>query len=179
MNIHLQTENFFIRDIEENDLEDMFDMDSNPNVHKFLGNQPISKLQEAKDIITNIKEQYDRFGMGRWAIATKDTNEFIGWTGFKREEKLRPDRVYVDLGYRLREKFWGQGIATETAQACLTYGFNELNLEEIYGCADIYHLASNKILQKIGLKYIEDFEFDGTPLHWYGLNKSEWKSLNL
>jgi len=171
--IHLQTERYNVRDIEDYDLEDMFDLDSNPNVHKYIGNQPISKPEEAEEIIKNIKRQYENFGVGRWAIADKVTDEFIGWTGFKREEKLRPDRVYLDLGYRLREKFWGQGIAAETAKACLKYGFDTLNYKEVFACADINHLASNKILLKIGFQYVEDFEFEGKKLHWYAIKPEE------
>jgi ribosomal-protein-alanine N-acetyltransferase len=174
LNIHLETERFLIRNIETYDAEAMFEMDSNPKVHKYLGNKPITKIEEAKEIIKNIREQYEKFGIGRWAIATKDTNEFVGWTGFKREEKLRPDRVYIDLGYRLREKFWRQGIATETARACLEYGFETLNYDEIFACADVDNLASNKILKNIGFQYIEDFEFEGIKIHWYGINAQEW-----
>lgn len=174
MKIHLKTKRFIIRDIELEDAEGMFDMDANPNVHRFLGNKPISKPEEALDIIANIREQYQKFDIGRWAITAKNTNEFVGWTGFKREEKLRPECTYVDLGYRLREKYWGRGIATETALACLNYGFKKLNFQEINTCADIDHIASNTVLKKIGLKYIEDFEFEGTQLHWYGLKKSDW-----
>jgi len=176
MKIHLQTKRCIIRDIEDFDLEGMFDLDSNPNVHKFLGNKPISTRKEAQDTIANIREQYDKFGIGRWAIEDKATNEFIGWTGFKREEKLRPDRVYIDIGYRLREQFWGKGLASETALACLNYGFETLNFEEVCGCADKAHIASNKILQKIGLRYKEDFKFEEHDLYWYTLKKSEWKS---
>ncbi len=173
MNIHLQTDRFNIRNIEDYDLDAMFDMDANPKVHKFLGNQPISKPEEAEEIIKNIKRQYEQFGIGRWAIAHKETDEFIGWTGFKREEKLRPDRVYLDLGYRLREKYWGQGIATETAKACLKYGFDTLNYDEVFACADINNLASNKILRKLGFQYKEDFEFEGVKLHWYGISAQQ------
>lgn len=175
MNTHFHTKRYIIRDIEESDAEGMFDMDSNHNVHKFLGNKPISKLEEAEDMIKVIRAQYKQFGMGRWAIEDKETKEFIGWTGFKREEMLRPDRVYIDLGYRLREKFWGKGIATETASACLNYGFKILKYDAIFACADLDHKASNRILQKIGLLYIEDFNFEGTNLQWYGMEKSDFQ----
>lgn len=166
MNIHLQTKRFNIRDIEESDLEGMYDMDSNPKVHQFLGNSPIQTRGEAKLMIENIRDQYIKNGIGRWAIADKNNNELIDWTGFKQEEKLRSDRTYIDIGYRLREKYWGKGIATETALACLHYGFEKLNFKELFACANIDHVASNKILQKIGLKHIEDFEYDGIQLHW-------------
>jgi ribosomal-protein-alanine N-acetyltransferase len=154
----------------------MFDLDSNPNVHKFLEKKPISKLEEAEEIIKNIRAQYEKNGIGRWAIEDKSTKAFVGWTGFKQEEKLRPEFTYMDLGYRLREQFWGRGIATETALACMNYGFETLHFREINACADIDHIASNKILKKIGLNYIEDFYFEGIKLHWYALKKSEWKN---
>jgi len=176
MTIHLETERCIIRDLEDFDLEGLFDLDSNPKVHKFLGNSPISTKKEAQEIIENIRSKYQKFGIGRWAIQDKITNDFIGWTGFKHEEKLRPDRVYTDIGYRLREKYWGKGIGTETALACLNYGFEALNLEEVCGCADTNHIASNTILRKIGLNYIEDFRFESHRLHWYTLKKSDWKS---
>jgi ribosomal-protein-alanine N-acetyltransferase len=61
----------------------------------------------------------------------------------------------------------------------LNYGFSVLNFKEVNACADIDHVASNRILRKIGLNYIEDFEFEGDALHWYGLKKSEWESSKL
>ncbi|HFC00177.1 MAG TPA: N-acetyltransferase [Phaeodactylibacter sp.] len=75
------------------------------------------------------------------------------------------------MGYRLKRNYWGKGIATETAIASLKYGFEEMNLDAIGGAADIKHTASNKILRKVGLKFIEVFEYDGVPHNWYNLKK--------
>ena len=179
MNIHIQTEKFIIRDIEEDDLEGMYDLDSNPRVHKYLGGNPIKTKDQARDIIKNIREQYDTNGIGRWAIEDLKTNEFIGWTGFKHETKLRPDRAYIDIGYRLREKFWGKGIATETGLACINHGFEVLKYKNVFGCAEVEHTASNIVLQKIGLTYIEDFKFEDHDLHWYGLTNRQWASAQI
>jgi ribosomal-protein-alanine N-acetyltransferase len=84
---------------------------------------------------------------------------------------------YYDLGYRLRRKYWGQGIATETSQAALDYGFETLGLEEVFAGAHVENIGSNKVLQKVGLRLIEVFEFDGDPHNWYGINKSEWQKM--
>jgi len=111
-------------------------------------------------------------------LADKNTNEFIGWTGFKYEQIVRPEFGYIDFGFRLREQFWGKGIATETALACLNYGFEKLSFQDVYACAGIDHIASNKVLQKIGFNYLEDFKYGSFELHWYGLNISEWQSKN-
>ena len=65
-------------------------------------------------------EQKAKNGMARLAIIEKETQEFIGWTGIKFEENLRFENYY-DLGYRLKKKFWGKGIASETAKLSLKH----------------------------------------------------------
>lgn len=177
MNTHIETDRFIIRDIELTDVKGMFKLDSDPEVHKYLGNKPIKTLKEAEEIIKFIRQQYISNGIGRWAVIDKSTNEFIGWTGLKLEEKIRADTTYYDLGYRLIQKHWGKGIATETAIASLNYGFEKLDLKEICACADVNNLGSNKILSKIGLKFIETFIFEDTPVNWYKLTKKEWIDL--
>lgn len=174
MNIHIETERFLIRDLEMFDAKGIFELDSDPEVHRYLGNNPISTIEKAEEIIRFIRNQYEEKGIGRWAVIDKKTKDFIGWTGFKYEEKLRKEFSYYDLGYRFIKKYWGMGIGIETAQACLNYGFTQLNFDEIFAAADINNIGSNKILTKIGLKFIETFDFEGSTCNWYGLHKNEW-----
>jgi len=178
MKIHIETERLIIRDLEEHDAKGIFALDSDPEVHEYLGKKPIQTLKEAEEIITYIRNQYIENGIGRWAVIDKETDDFIGWTGLKYEKGLRKEFNYYDLGYRLRKKYWGKGIATETAIESLKYGFEKLNVKEIGAAADINHLASNKILTKVGLKLIDTFEYDGVPHYWYNLKKTEWLASN-
>lgn len=174
MQIYIETKRLILREITEADVNGIFELDSDPDVHKYLGNKPIKSLEESKAIIKYIQKQYEENGIGRWAVVDKVTNEFIGWSGLKYEKEVRKEMDYYDLGYRLKKKFWGKGIATETALESLNYGFQKLNLNEIFAGAHIENIASNKVLQKVGLKFIETFEFDGAPHHWYKLNRDEW-----
>ncbi len=177
MKIHIETERLIIRDLEEYDAKGIFLLDSDPDVHEYLGKKPIKTIKEAKQVIDFIRDQYIKNGIGRWAIIDKKTGDFIGWTGLKYEQGLRKDFSYYDLGYRLIKKYWGNGIATETAVESLKYGFEKLDLKEIGAAADINHLASNKILKKIGLKFIETFDFEDVSHNWYNIKKSEWLEL--
>ncbi len=174
MKVHIETERFFIRDFELYDAENMLIMESDPEVHRFLGNKPVTALEKVIQIIKGVKKQYQEVGIGRWAIADKETNAFVGWTGFKLENKLRKDFTYYDLGYRLLRKHWGKGIGTEAANACVSYGFTNLNFTEIYAAAHTENIGSNKIIQKVGLKFIETFTFEDIVCNWYGLQKEEW-----
>lgn len=177
MKIHIETKRLIIRDLEEFDSKGIFDLDSNPEVHEFLGKKPIKTIMEAEEIISLIRKQYVENGIGRWAVIDKKSNDFIGWSGLKYEEKVRHNFSYYDLGYRLKRKYWEQGIATETAIESLKYGFTKLKLTEICAAADVNNIASNKVLRKTGLKFSETFDFDGACHNWYNINKSEWKEL--
>lgn len=174
MNIHIETERFILRDLEESDAEGMFQLDSDPDVHEFLGKKPIKTLEEARQTIDFVRKQYVKNGIGRWAIIDKKTGDFIGWTGLKYEENLRQEFNYYDLGYRLRKKYWGRGIATETALTSLAYGFEKLDLQEIGAAADVDHLISNHILQKVGLRFFDTFHYDGALHNWYKMEQAEW-----
>ena len=174
MKIHIETKRLILRDLEAFDLQGMFELDSDPAVHRYLGNRPIKTLEDAKSAIAYVRDQYEEHGIGRWAVINKATNEFVGWSGLKYEKYVRKE-PYYDLGYRLRKKFWGRGIATETALVSLQYGFQTMNLTEIFAGAHIKNIASNKVLQKVGLTLLETFEYDRMYHHWYGISKEEWQ----
>ena len=53
----------------------------------------------------------------------------------------------------LARAHWGKGYATEAARACLRYGFERLGFEEIPASVDPRHLASRRVLEKLGFEY--------------------------
>ncbi len=175
MNVHIETARLILRDLEVEDAEGIFQLDSDPEVHEFLGKSPITTMDQAHHIIASVRSQYERNGVGRLAIIDKASKDFIGWAGLKYEEEVRTEFNYYDLGYRLRRKYWGQRIATEAALESLRYGFEDLNLKEIGAAAVAPHTVSNHILRKVGFQFIENFEFDGELCYWYNMKRAEWE----
>lgn len=169
MNPKLETKRLYLRPINEDDDKDFFELDSNPKVHEFLGNNPVISIEQSRGYIKSILQQYKDYGVGRLAMIKKDTGEFIGWSGLKFEREVRQDFDYYDLGYRLKEKYWGHGYATEAAIAALNYGFNDLKLKEICAAAYVKHKVSNIILERIGLKHSGTFTYDNELCNWYTL----------
>lgn len=152
-------------------------MDSDPAVHRYLGNQPVKDIERIREVIAFVRQQYIDNGIGRWAMIEKSSGEFVGWTGLKLiTEPINNHVNHYDLGYRLRRKFWGKGYATESAKASLDYGFTVLNPEDdtIYAMTHIDNRASGNVLTKCGLKLIETFEMDGMVENWYAITKNEW-----
>ena len=155
------------------DAEGMFELDSDPLVHRYLGNSPVKSIEASQTAIENIRQQYVDRGIGRWAAIEKSSGDFIGWSGLKlnTEQEFNNKIDFYDIGYRFIPRYWGKGYATESAVASLDYAFNTLNLKTVVGMAEIENLASNRILQKIGLNYIEDFLFEDVMVSWYELSK--------
>jgi len=176
MKIYVETERLILREILSSDAEALFELDSDPLVHRYLGNKPIKSIEAAQKAIANIRAQYLNQGIGRWAVIEKSSGDFMGWSGLKLnfEKTMNKHSNFYDIGYRLMPRFWGKGYATESAIAAMDYGFNILNIETIVGLADVENLASNAILKKIGLKYIEDFPYEKVRVSWYELKKHEY-----
>jgi len=173
--IFAETERLILREILPTDTTGMFELDSDPEVHKYLGNKPLKDLNQIINVINSVRLQYKDHGIGRWAIIDRKTNEFIGWTGLKFvTQPTNNHKNYYDLGYRIKRKFWHKGIATETAIICLEYAFTKLNLNEIYAAASIENLASNKILQKIGMNFIETFKYEEIECNWYKIDNEDY-----
>ncbi|KIA88265.1 GNAT family acetyltransferase [Kaistella jeonii] len=160
------------------DVDRIFLLDSNPEVMKYIGVPPVTKLEQSAETIRKIQKQYTENGIARWAVIEKETNLLIGWSGLKfLTEPLNGFKNVYELGYRFLPEFWGKGFATEAANAVLEYGLKELNLDKIYACADIKNVESNKILkEKLGFESKGTFvdELDNATCYWYELEKNNF-----
>ena len=116
------------RELLPSDDEAMFELDSNPNVHLYLGNNPATNIEQSRSYIKQVREQYRINGIGRMAAILKETGEFIGWAGLKLESNVNGHDRFYDVGYRFIERYWGNGYATEAAQFFVNYGFEVLKL---------------------------------------------------
>ncbi|MCD2258075.1 GNAT family N-acetyltransferase [Psychroserpens sp. XSD401] len=178
MSFYLETKRLIMRELLPSDIDGMFELDSNPEVHKYLGKRPITSKSQAQDNINFIREQYHKRGIARFATVEKSSGDFIGWSGLKLntgdKEALGSKRDFYDIGYRFIPRYWGKGYATESSLAVLDFGFKDLKLDVIYGAAEIKNIGSNKVLQKIGLNYIEQFPYEGELINWYELKNEDY-----
>jgi len=170
MKVIIETERLYLRELVDTDVNGIFNMDSDPQVHQYLGGNPINTIQQAKAVIKFIRQQYVDNGVGRLAIIEKETNNFVGWGGFKLITDLtNGHKDYYDLGYRFQKKYWGNGYATESSKATVEYGFNELKLPIIYAIVDVNNLQSQKVLKKCGFLEKGLFDYDLIPHYWLEL----------
>src|SRR3954462_3045386 len=105
MKIFAETERLILRELLPTDAEGMFELDSDADVHKYVGKKPVKTIDECRDVIEFIRAQYVSNGIGRWAVIEKSTNNFVGWSGLKlMKEKVNGHIDFYDIGYRLVKK---------------------------------------------------------------------------
>ena len=176
MDIILETDRLILREIEQSDSEALFEMDRNPNVHRYLWNKPLTNIAQTQSYIESIKKQYKDFKIGRFAVVLKENNKLIGWCGLKYNTEMVNKKVnFYDIGYRLNEKYWGKGYATEASIPWVDYAFDVMNVKKIEAAAHIDNKASNAILQKIGLHFTNQYIEDAVMWNWYELNNPNRK----
>lgn len=151
----LKTERLLLRELNTDDAENFYKLNLNPNVIRYTGNSAFKNIDEAKYFLENYQD-YKLNGFGRWAVIKISSNKFLGWCGLKYDQNLDE----TDIGFRFFEEYWNKGFATESAKACIDYGFENLNLKTIIGRAMSENIASIKVLEKIGLSFEKEFDFD-------------------
>jgi [ribosomal protein S5]-alanine N-acetyltransferase len=163
----LQTERLYLRKFTINDAPLLIELNT-PIVLQYIDEPPLLAIEAAENVLQEIiLPQYELYNLGRFAVHVKEDDRFVGWCGLK----YLKEEDEIDLGYRFFEKEWGKGFATEAAKACLQFGFEERNLQKIIGRAYIDNIASQIVLQKVGLQYEKDMVEDGVVIKVYAIHK--------
>ncbi len=151
MQVFLETERLVLRRFTEADVENLFDLDGDSEVTRFLtGGKPTPRDVIRNETLPRFLHYYERFeGFGFWAAIEKSTGEFLGWFHFRPQEGSDPDEV--ELGYRLRRSTWGKGYATEGSRALIRKGFTELGVRRVVASTMAVNVASRRVMEKAGL----------------------------
>ncbi|WP_105616317.1 GNAT family N-acetyltransferase [Vallitalea okinawensis] len=150
-----ESERLGFRQWDEKDKEPFYMMNSNNEVMRFFPNTLLR--EESNKFVDKIMKHFEEKGYGLWAVEVKKTNEFIGFIGFKEATFEAAFTPCIEIGWRLDNKHWNRGYATEGARACLKYAFNQLKLNDIYSfTAQINHPSIN-VMSKIGLREVGTF----------------------
>lgn len=173
MHIVFETPRLILRQFTEEDSPLILQLNSDPEIVKYVHEPVLTTEGQAKKIIVDIILPQYKNNLGRWAIYTKTNNEFIGWCGLK----YRPELNEIDLGYRLKKDAWRKGFATEAAKHTLDHGFNKLHLKLITGRAHIENIASIKVLEKIGMQFGREEIVDDCQVRTYTASNPSFNNL--
>lgn len=175
---NLESERLLLRRLDENDVEEVFALRSNPETMKYIP-KPLAKTkQDALAHIAMIEDKIvNNIGIN-WGITIKGNAKIIGIIGHYR---IQPENHRAEIGYMSLPEFNGQGYITEAIKAVVSYGFEEMNLHSIEAIIDPDNNASERVLRKNG--FIKEAHIKENELwngkYWdtviYSLLKRNWK----
>ena len=183
MQIVLKTPRLAIRQFTEDDVDNLFNLNSDPGVMRYLGRPPSREVlrDEIIPFHLGVYQRFDR--LGTWAAESASTGEFLGWFHFRAEDG---DITNIDLGYRLRRAAWGKGFATEGSAALINMGFTDLGVQRVFAHTMTANAASRRVLEKCGLTLVRTVPHRGPDADVidgaehceveYALTKPEWEA---
>jgi RimJ/RimL family protein N-acetyltransferase len=181
--VWLETDRLVLRRFTPDDLELLLELDDDPDVMRYINNgQPVDRAEVAA-MLEWWLGYYQRYaGYGVWAAIEKATGRFLGWFHFRPGVGAGP--LEPELGYRLHRDAWGHGFATEGSRALIDKGFADLGVERVNAEAMAVHVASRRVMEKAGLRFVRTFHADW-PVRIpgdeegdveYAITRAEWEA---
>ncbi len=132
-------------------------MNADPRVMEFL--PQILTPAESDAMVARIHRHFDQHGFGLWAVEVLDVAPFIGFAGLSVPSFEAHFTPCVEVGWRLAYEHWGKGYATEAAEAALSVGFVQLQIEQIVSFTVKNNYRSRRVMERIGMTHSADDDF--------------------
>lgn len=155
--IKYETERLILRNWVESDTEKYVMLNQDKEVLRFFPR--IYSRAESIEDIAEFKLQLIEHGYTIYACELKENNIFIGFVGLFNRADM-PFSPCVEIGWRIFKEYWGHGYAPEAALKCLDIAFNEFNISEIVAFTPKVNIPSERVMQKIGMKFNPHDEFN-------------------
>jgi RimJ/RimL family protein N-acetyltransferase len=185
----MQTQRLSLRQFTAEDAHYLHQIDNDPDVMRYInGGIPISLENiQIKFLPLFLKYDKEQPCLGFWLVSENESSDFVGWCCLRADEH-NPN--VASVGYRFLKSAWGKGYATEATRLLINRGFTELGLQRII--ADTYeeNMASRRVMEKLGLRFVRTFRFnpnaqetsqqdetqtwDGDDVE-YALDRSDWE----
>lgn len=115
--------------------------------------------EQTTEAIERYQQHFETYGYGWYAVDFLETGALAGFTGFSKVTMDVSFSPCVEIGWRFARAYWGKGLATEGAAACLSHGWDTLGFTEVYSFTASVNKRSARVMEKLGMVY------QGTFLH--------------
>jgi ribosomal-protein-alanine N-acetyltransferase len=169
----IETDRLLMRPVTRDDLPTMLRFRADPEVSRYLGGPAMSTPEFVARRFDFYLDCHRRRGIGMCALMRKPDTEMIGWAGLQPLEESGE----IEVGYGFDRPHWGQGYATEAANAWLRYGFETVGLERIVAVAVPENKGSRRVMEKLGMKYERNAMHYGIDCAFYAIRREEFTPL--
>lgn len=154
----LRTDRLILRPWREEDLGPFADLNADTEVMRHF---PATMDRAASDAFAGrIRAHFDDTGWGLWAVEVPGVAPYVGFIGLQPVGFDAHFTPAVEVGWRLARDWWNRGYATEGARAAVTFGFDELGLDEIVSMTIVANEPSRRVMAKLGMSRDPADDFD-------------------
>jgi ribosomal-protein-alanine N-acetyltransferase len=146
----VRTERLLLRRWRASDRAPFAALGADPRVMRQLGT--LLSRSESDALADRIEAHFAAHGFGLWAVEVPGVAEFAGFVGLAHAAFAAPFNPSVEVGWRLAPELQGRGYASEAARAALRFGFEQLGLAEILAFTTVSNVASQRVMQRIGMQ---------------------------
>ncbi len=162
----IETPRLKLRQFDEADAQALHQILNMPDVLKYFPNSNPPSLENVGKFIQQQLKHWDEKKYGWWAVQLHENSDIIGWSGLQ----YLPDTDEVEIGYLLSPTYWGKGLATEGAKEGIQFGFEQLTLDTIVGIVHRQNVASQRVLEKLGLSGADEAIYFNMEVFRYSIN---------
>jgi [ribosomal protein S5]-alanine N-acetyltransferase len=179
-----RTQRLMLRAIDDADLADLFLVNADPEVTRFLPYPPWQNMNDATAWLERTKTRFAEHVAAQFAIRIDQPHAITARTiGTALLFQFDTQHEVAEVGYVIAREYWGKGYTTEAMRPLIDYAFDTLGFHRLEAKLDPRNLASTKVLTKLG------FTHEGTRReNWldhagrsdtglYGLLQTEWRSV--
>lgn len=173
---YMETDRLTLRSWTDEDRRPFAEMNASPTVMRYFPEQLFE--EESNAFVDRIIAEFEETGFGLYAVEIKETGEFIGYVGFHRFTFDAPFPNCWEIGWRIAEKFWHRGYATEAARACIDHAREKKLCPRLYSFTALPNVPSERVMQRLGMTNEGTFMHPALPDgHW--LKEHKLYSINL
>ena len=154
----IETERLVLRPWREADKPVFHALVNTPAMMEHFGGPVAQAKHDA--ILDRQMEQQARHGHCMWAVELRDNGMLAGVCGLRiGGHPGTPVPEELEIGWRIGEAFWGQGIAREAAEASLSWGWANTNRARIAAWTVIGNVRSWGLMERLGMRRRADLDF--------------------
>ena len=159
MVIYIETERLNLRDWETKDLLPFQKMNANAQVRRYFPS--LLSYRRSEIDMENMDSIIQESGLGLFAVELKETGEWLGFiVNYVSKDSHYPfkELPFYEIGWRLIPEVWGNGLATEGAEAVMKYA-RDKGIKELYSFTSENNLPSREVMEKLGMTFLDNFEY--------------------
>ena len=162
----LVSQRLILKPLVHQDVEALYNALDDPDVWKYFPLPVPPSLDRTSSYINGQLDHWTTYGLGHWALEDKN-HTLLGWCGLQ----FLPETSETEVAYCLGKPHWGKGYATESAKASLDYALATLEKKEIIGLTHVENKASQNVLKKIGLQFVDRKQYFGMDCFRFRISK--------